>query len=219
LHEVKKSATFQLYPLQHRLQVVPAPHLVRYGQQASVPHAVMALPYQYVAGFRHWLHDVPSPHKVPSAHFATVGGEVGAWVGERDGFTVGCFVGATVGDGVGLFVGLAMGLNVKLKNSFLAVGARVRGTVGVLVGGISAVMGSPVGDTVFFPGCADGISAGVGAGANVTTSSLSGGSPPRRRVFCAPTGTVATASIVATMAATVERRVIFMAGRCLASDF
>jgi hypothetical protein len=46
LHDVKKSAIFQLYPLQHRLQVVPAKHLVRRGQHASVPHAVMALLYQ-----------------------------------------------------------------------------------------------------------------------------------------------------------------------------
>jgi hypothetical protein len=40
--------------------------MVRRDQHGSVPHAFMALLYQYVAGFMHVLHVVPRPHRAPS---------------------------------------------------------------------------------------------------------------------------------------------------------
>jgi hypothetical protein len=50
--------------------MVPAPGSANgpAGPARLGPHAVMALLYQYVAGFMHMLHVVPRPHRAPSAH-------------------------------------------------------------------------------------------------------------------------------------------------------
>jgi hypothetical protein len=147
---VKKSASFQLYPLQHCLHVVPAAQRVRRGQHASVPHAFIALLYQYVAGFRQLLHVVPRPHKVPSAHFATVGGGVGV----REGLVVGTLVGVPVGAEVGARV---------------VTGAAVGAFVGTLVGRTGATVGFTVGlANGFFVGLGDGLAGFTGDGVGLT---------------------------------------------------
>jgi hypothetical protein len=148
-------ASFQLYPLQHCLHVVPAAQRVRRGQHASVPHAFIALLYQYVAGFRQLLHVVPRPHNVPSAHFATVGGGVGV----REGLAVGISVAVPVGAEVGPRV-------VTGAGDGFAIGA----FVGTLVGRTGATVGFTAGlANGFFVGLDDGLASFTGVGFGLTS--------------------------------------------------
>lgn len=125
-------------------------------------------------------------------------------MGFLEGLLNGFLVGAR-GDGVGRAVaGAALVGAVVLIEAFVGVND------GEAVG---AAVGTPVRGTRSFPGSDDGIIVGVGA---AVTSESSVTRAPRSVLCCAPTGTVAMANIVATMAATVERQVIFMAiGRWL----
>jgi hypothetical protein len=111
------------------------------------------------------LHVVPSPHTVPSDHFAAVGGEVGT----REGLAVETFVGAPVGGEVGAGDGWIVGLRVGLRAGFLR-GARVGG----MYGRVGLTVGEPVGVVVVVVvmegaalGTTDGVALGVVVGEEV----------------------------------------------------
>jgi hypothetical protein len=101
------------------------------------------------------LHVVPTPHNVPSDHFAAVGGEVGT----REGLAVGFFVGAAVGAEVGAGDGWIVGLRVGLRAGFLR-GARVRG----MYGRVGLAVGEPVATVVVMEGAALGTTDGAALG-------------------------------------------------------
>jgi hypothetical protein len=60
--------------MQHFLQDAPAPHAVPLGKHGSLPQALVALLYQYVAGLAHLSHVAPTVQRVPSAHRTVTAG-------------------------------------------------------------------------------------------------------------------------------------------------